>query len=64
MGVLSNTWKGTKPMNKLINTYMQGEAVITQYETGNGLIDLDGTPYVEVETYKDGVWCDTQLVQG
>ena len=50
-------------MKKLINTYMQGEATITQYETGKGLIDLDGTAYVEVESYKDGVWCDTQLVE-
>jgi hypothetical protein len=49
-------------MKTLVNTYNQGNAVITQYTTGNGLIDLDGIAYEEVESYKDGVWCDTQLV--
>ncbi len=50
-------------MKILINTYKQGEATITQYTTGKGLIDLDGIAYEEVESYKDGNWCDTQLVE-
>jgi hypothetical protein len=50
-------------MKTLINTYNQGEAIITQYETGNGLIDLDDVAYKEVETYKDGNWCQTELVE-
>jgi hypothetical protein len=51
-------------MKTLVKTYKQGESTITEYETGNGLIDLDGTPYVEVEIYKDGVWCQTTMVVG
>ena len=44
-------------MNKLINTYTQGESIIEQYVTGRFI--ADGATYCIIESFRDGAWTDT-----